>query len=47
MPCHTLGALRTSSWVCRASGGIANTMMVVVMAINASISKITLTKRGT
>ena len=47
MPCQTLGALRTSSCVCLVSGGMAKTMMVVVIATSASISRITLTKRGT
>ena len=47
MPCQTLGVLRTSSWVCWVNGGIAKRTMVLVTAISASISKITLRKRGT
>src|SRR5438132_11279776 len=47
MPCQTPGALRTSSWVCLARGGIAKRTMVPATAINANISRITLTKRGT
>ena len=47
MPCHTSGALRTSSCVCRANGGIAKTIIVVATAMSASISRITPRKRGT